>query len=63
MSSSRRFREWNLDCKVYIGNLNPNASKQDVETALSKFGQLKNVWLAKKPPGKFFFLRLIYFNH
>jgi len=49
--SSRRFREWNLDCKVYIGNLSETASKQDVENVLTKYGKLKNVWVARKPPG------------
>ena len=43
--SSRRFREWNLDCKVYIGNLAETASKQDVESALTKYGPLKNIWV------------------
>lgn len=51
MSSSRRFKEWNIDCKVYIGNLSETASKQDVEGVLQKYGKLKNVWVARKPPG------------
>lgn len=51
MSSSKRFREWNLDCKVYIGNLSESASKQDVEGVLTKYGPIKNLWLAKRPPG------------
>ena len=51
MMSSRRFREWNLDCKVYIGNLSDDATKQEVENVLSKFGKLKNTWIAKRPSG------------
>lgn len=53
MMSSRRFREWNLDCKVYIGNLSDDATKQEVENVLSKFGKLKNTWIAKRPSGRY----------
>lgn len=48
---SSRYREWNLDCKVYVGNLQENAIKSDVESAFSKYGPLKNVWVARNPPG------------
>ncbi|RWS23846.1 RNA-binding-like protein 3 [Leptotrombidium deliense] len=51
MSSHKKYREWNLDCKVYIGNLSDNCSKIDVETSFSKYGPLKNVWVARNPPG------------
>lgn len=46
-----RFRSWNPDCKVYVGNLQDNCLKSDVESAFSKFGPLKNVWVARNPPG------------
>ena len=49
---SRRFREWNLDCKVYVGNLSEQASKYDVESVLTKYGPLRNIWVARNPPGK-----------
>ncbi|XP_046997006.1 RNA-binding protein 1-like [Schistocerca americana] len=46
-----RFREWDLSCKVYVGNLGPSASKHDLERAFSKYGPLRNVWVARSPPG------------
>ena len=46
-----RHREWKLGCKVYIGNLSEGASKADIEGAFSKFGPLRNVWVARNPPG------------
>ena len=48
---SGRYRDWNLDCKVYVGNLQENAIKSDVENAFCKYGPLKNVWVARNPPG------------
>lgn len=48
---ARGFRSWNPDCKVYVGNLQDNCLKSDVENAFSKFGPLKNVWVARNPPG------------
>ncbi|KAH9424463.1 hypothetical protein DERP_004648 [Dermatophagoides pteronyssinus] len=48
---ARGFRSWNPDCKVYVGNLQDNCLKTDVENAFSKFGPLKNVWVARNPPG------------
>ncbi|RWS21916.1 RNA-binding protein 1-like protein [Leptotrombidium deliense] len=49
--SQRNYREWNVDCKVYIGNLSDSCSKNEVETSFSKYGPLKNVWVARNPPG------------
>ncbi|GLH00541.1 RNA-binding protein 1 [Gryllus bimaculatus] len=46
-----RYREWNLSCKVYVGNLGNNASKHEIEGAFSKYGMLRNVWIARNPPG------------
>lgn len=46
-----RYREWDLDCKVYVGNLNSSASKYEIEAAFSKYGPLRNVWVARNPPG------------
>ncbi|XP_022258412.1 RNA-binding protein 1-like isoform X2 [Limulus polyphemus] len=46
-----RYREWNLNCKVYVGNLNSGAAKHDIEAAFNKFGPLRNVWVARNPPG------------
>ncbi|EEB15237.1 RNA-binding protein, putative [Pediculus humanus corporis] len=46
-----RYREWDLSCKVYVGNLGSNASKHEIEAAFSKYGPLRNVWVARNPPG------------
>lgn len=48
---STSHRNWNIDCKVYIGNLSDGASKVDVENAFVKYGPLRNVWVARNPPG------------
>lgn len=46
-----RFREWDLKCKVYVGNLGSSCSKTEIELAFNKYGQLRNVWVARNPPG------------
>lgn len=46
-----RFREWDLKCKVYVGNLGSSCSKTEIETAFNKYGVLRNVWVARNPPG------------
>uniref|UniRef100_A0A6M2DU62 Putative rna-binding protein 1 isoform x1 orussus abietinus n=1 Tax=Xenopsylla cheopis TaxID=163159 RepID=A0A6M2DU62_XENCH len=46
-----RYREWDIACKVYIGNLGHSATKHDIETHFSKYGPLRNVWVARNPPG------------
>ncbi|XP_035215859.1 serine/arginine-rich splicing factor 3-like isoform X2 [Stegodyphus dumicola] len=46
-----RFSDWNLDCKVYIGSLGSRATKDDIEEVFGKFGPLRNVWIARNPPG------------
>lgn len=44
---SRSYR----DRKVYIGNLNEDTSKTEVETIFLKYGRLKSTWIARRPPG------------
>jgi arginine/serine-rich splicing factor 7 len=39
------------DCKVYIGDLGGGASKQELEDAFGYYGPLRNVWVARNPPG------------
>ncbi|GBP78506.1 RNA-binding protein 1 [Eumeta japonica] len=46
-----RYREWDLSCKVYVGNLGTNASKYEIEKVFSKYGNVRNVWVARNPPG------------
>merc|ERR1719282_1694771 len=38
-------------CKVFVGDLHPNAKERDVEEIFAKFGQLKNCFVAKNPGG------------
>jgi len=42
---------WNLDCKIYVGGLHEEANKYDLEDAFGKYGPVKNVWVARRPPG------------
>lgn len=44
-------RDWDLTCKVYIGNLANHTSRHDIESAFGKYGSLRNVWVARNPPG------------
>ena len=46
-SSMSRHRDWDINCKVYIGNLGNNANKYELEDCFAKYGSLKNVWVAK----------------
>jgi arginine/serine-rich splicing factor 7 len=39
------------DCKVYVGDLGNSASKQELEDAFRYYGPLRNVWVARNPPG------------
>ena len=39
------------DCKVYVGDLGSSATKQELEDAFSYYGSLRNVWVARNPPG------------
>ncbi|XP_041366216.1 serine/arginine-rich splicing factor 3-like [Gigantopelta aegis] len=48
---SRNVRDWRLDCKVYVGDLGYGAAKQELEERFGKYGPLRNVWVARKPPG------------
>jgi len=38
-------RNWTPACKVYVGNLGNDASKNEIEAVFSKYGPLKNVWV------------------
>ncbi|XP_019874527.1 serine/arginine-rich splicing factor 7 isoform X2 [Aethina tumida] len=42
---------YNSDCKVYVGDLGNSASKQELEDAFRYYGPLRNVWVARNPPG------------
>ncbi|XP_061182962.1 RNA-binding protein 1-like isoform X2 [Saccostrea echinata] len=48
---ANRMKEWKLDCKVYIGDLGYGAAKQELEDLFSRYGPIRNVWVARNPPG------------
>lgn len=48
---SRRYRDQDNPCKVYVGELGSGASKHDLEEAFSYYGHLRSVWIARNPPG------------
>jgi RNA recognition motif-containing protein len=37
--------------KLYVGNLNDSATKEDVETYFSRFGKVATSWIARNPTG------------
>lgn len=40
-----------LTCKVYVGDLPNDASEVELEREFERFGKLRNVWVARNPPG------------
>ncbi|XP_062388230.1 serine/arginine-rich splicing factor 3-like [Sardina pilchardus] len=48
---SNMHKDCPLDCKVYVGNLGNNANKTELERAFGHYGPLRNVWVARSPPG------------
>ncbi|CAG9759676.1 unnamed protein product [Ceutorhynchus assimilis] len=50
-SHSSTMSRYNSDCKVYVGDLGNSASKQEIEDAFRYYGPLRNVWVARNPPG------------
>eukprot|EP00208_Stichococcus_sp_RCC1054_P007502 CAMPEP_0206134830 /NCGR_PEP_ID=MMETSP1473-20131121/237_1 /ASSEMBLY_ACC=CAM_ASM_001109 /TAXON_ID=1461547 /ORGANISM="Stichococcus sp, Strain RCC1054" /LENGTH=87 /DNA_ID=CAMNT_0053526455 /DNA_START=143 /DNA_END=402 /DNA_ORIENTATION=- len=38
-------------CKIYVGNLPSGIAERDLEDEFIRFGTLKSVWVARKPPG------------
>ena len=37
--------------KVYVGGLGDNGRKEELEKEFEKYGTLKDVWVARNPPG------------
>ena len=37
--------------RVYIGNLDPSVTQQEMEAETRRFGQTISVWVARSPPG------------
>ena len=46
-----RHSEWDPGCKIYIGGLREEDNKFDLEDAFGRYGSVRNVWVARKPPG------------
>ena len=44
-------REWDPECKIFIGGLRDDANRHDLEDAFNRYGPVKDVWVARKPPG------------
>ena len=44
-------RHWDIDCKIYIGGLKDDANRYDIEDVFVKYGPVRDVWVARKPPG------------
>ena len=41
--------------RLFIGGLNDDVSRQDLERTFEKFGTIKDIWVARNPPGTYFF--------
>lgn len=37
--------------QIYVGNLGNNVSKYELEDIFNRYGKLRNVWVARNPPG------------
>ncbi|XGW25445.1 hypothetical protein V3C99_006678 [Haemonchus contortus] len=44
-------RRGDLDAKVYIGGLPHDATSQEIEDTFHRFGRIRKVWVARRPPG------------
>ncbi len=49
--SRYNYSRGDLACKVYVGNLGSSAGRREIEDEFCKYGPLKNVWVARNPPG------------
>ncbi|MEW5302202.1 MAG: hypothetical protein WDW36_005005 [Sanguina aurantia] len=37
--------------RVYVGGLDERISERDLDDEFGRFGKLRNIWIARKPPG------------
>jgi len=44
--------------KLYVGSLAKEATKEEVDELFAKFGTLESVWIARKPSGFAFLVRV-----
>ena len=40
-----------MDRKIYVGNLDRDTTKDEVESLFAKFGELESCWIARNPAG------------
>uniref|UniRef100_A0A915IDE5 RRM domain-containing protein n=1 Tax=Romanomermis culicivorax TaxID=13658 RepID=A0A915IDE5_ROMCU len=38
-------------CKIYVGGLPERASRSELEQIFNRYGSLRTVWVARRPPG------------
>ncbi|VEL25967.1 unnamed protein product [Protopolystoma xenopodis] len=44
-------RRVDYSAKIYVGDLPREASEREIEQAFRSYGKLRNVWVARNPPG------------
>ena len=44
--------------RVYVGNLDPQATEEELTKEVARFGKVESVWVARSPPGFAFVVRL-----
>ncbi|KAL9255585.1 Serine/arginine-rich splicing factor RSZ21-like protein [Drosera capensis] len=37
--------------RVYVGNLDPHVSERDLEDEFKRYGPIRSLWVARRPPG------------
>ena len=37
--------------RVYVGTLDPNVTKEQLEDEARAFGKVEDIWIARNPPG------------
>lgn len=40
-----------MGARIYVGNLPPGISERELEDEFIRFGQVRSIWVARKPPG------------
>nr|CAD2201200.1 unnamed protein product [Meloidogyne enterolobii] len=49
--SNRRSRGGFVEGKVYVGGLPEDATSEEIDDAFHKFGRIRKIWVARRPPG------------
>jgi arginine/serine-rich splicing factor 7 len=40
-----------MSARVYVGGLRPDIQERDLEDEFRRFGGIRSIWVARKPPG------------